>query len=97
MAIQTATSCTSSEHHGSTSSTILKGANSDNSTVGPLIANGKGGAQLWGENCVRCHNAPPPTAYGDDQWTVIGQHMRVRANITRDETEKIIEFMKNAN
>ncbi|WP_367768267.1 hypothetical protein AB3G33_08640 [Flavobacterium sp. WC2421] len=57
----------------------------------------KSGAQLWGENCVRCHNAPPPQAYSNEQWDVIGQHMRVRANISKDKTEKIIAFIKSAN
>lgn len=57
----------------------------------------KSGAQLWGENCVRCHNAPPPTAYSDDQWPVIRQHMRIRANISQQEIDKIVEFIKSAN
>lgn len=57
----------------------------------------KSGAQLWGENCVRCHNVPPPQAYSNEQWDVIGQHMRVRANISKVKTEKIIAFIKSAN
>lgn len=57
----------------------------------------KGGAILWGENCTRCHNAPAPTDYSDAQWDLIGSHMRIRANLTADETEKIVEFLKSAN
>ncbi len=57
----------------------------------------KPGALLWGENCVRCHNAPSPSAFSDNQWDVIGKHMRVRANLTADEVDKIIEFLKMAN
>ncbi len=66
------------------------------STTSTLIAD-KSGATLWGENCVRCHNAPSPTDYNDDQWSLIGEHMKVRANITDDEQSKIVEFLKSAN
>jgi cytochrome c1 len=57
----------------------------------------RGGAQLWSENCTRCHSTPPPNVYSDEQWDVISTHMRVRAAMTNDETEKIIEFIKSAN
>lgn len=61
-----------------------------------LVEN-KSGAQLWAENCVRCHNTPSPVSYNNPQWDVIGLHMRVRANLTGNEAEKIIEFLKTAN
>ncbi len=57
----------------------------------------KSGGQLWSQHCVRCHNAPPPQAYSDEQWTVIGQHMRIRANIPEKEIKAIMEFMKASN
>jgi hypothetical protein len=57
----------------------------------------KSGAQLWGENCVRCHNAPSPDAFSDEQWEIITQHMRVRANMSVTQTEKVVEFLKMAN
>jgi len=57
----------------------------------------KPGALLWGENCVRCHNAPSPSAFSDSQWEVVGKHMRVRASLTADEVDKIVEFLKMAN
>ncbi len=62
----------------------------------PLIAE-KSGAQLWGENCVRCHNAPSPPAFNDYQWETIAIHMRVRASLTDEEVQKIVEFLKMAN
>ena len=61
-----------------------------------LIAD-KSGATLWAENCMRCHNSPSPTDYNDAQWDIIGNHMKVRANITDEEEQKIIEFLKTAN
>ena len=57
----------------------------------------KSGAQLWGENCVRCHNIPSPSDFSDPQWELIGTHMRTRANLTADETLKIVNFLKTAN
>lgn len=57
----------------------------------------KSGAQLWGENCIRCHNIPSPTDFSDDQWELIGTHMRLRANLTEMEASKIIDFLKIAN
>lgn len=57
----------------------------------------KSGAQLWGENCVRCHNVPSPSIYSDKQWELVTSHMRLRANLTKEETIKITEFLKTAN
>ncbi len=57
----------------------------------------RGGAQLWSENCIRCHSTPPPNVYSNEQWEVISTHMRVRASLTDDESKKIIEFIKSAN
>lgn len=57
----------------------------------------KMGATLWGENCQRCHNLPPPTMYNDDQWKAIVTHMQVRANITKEEATKIVEFLQSSN
>lgn len=57
----------------------------------------KSGAQLWGENCIRCHNTPSPVDFNDAQWKTIGLHMQVRANLTKDETEKVVAFLQAAN
>jgi cytochrome c1 len=57
----------------------------------------KTGAQLWGENCIRCHNSPPSGDYSGSQWETIGNHMKLRANLTDDETVKIVAFLKGAN
>ena len=57
----------------------------------------KPGAQLWAENCIRCHNVPSPADFSNAQWGLIGSHMRLRAHLTAQETEKIVEFLKMAN
>ena len=54
----------------------------------------KGGAELWAENCVRCHNIRSPSSYSPAQWDVVMMHMRVRANLTPEEHKKILEFLK---
>jgi hypothetical protein len=56
----------------------------------------KGGAQLWAENCRRCHNLRAPTSYSADQWEVAVNHMRIRAGLTAEEARMITEFLKAA-
>lgn len=57
----------------------------------------KPGVQLWAENCNRCHNAPGPGEFNNDNWDLVGTHMQVRANLTKTDVEKITEFLKGAN
>ncbi len=54
------------------------------------------GPQLWADNCVRCHNIRSPNMYNDAQWQVVSMHMRVRANLTADDTRDILAFLKSA-
>ncbi len=58
---------------------------------------GKGGSQLWAENCVRCHHVRSPSSYSDGEWEVAMLHMRIRANLTAEDHQKILEFLKSAN
>jgi cytochrome c1 len=55
----------------------------------------KSGAQLWGENCNRCHNAPSMDQYGKDQWSVIGNHMKLKAGLTDAEVNKIVAYLQS--
>ena len=55
------------------------------------------GLQLWTDNCSRCHNVPGPGEYSDDEWDVIGAHMRVRAYLSEKEADNIIIFLKSIN
>lgn len=57
----------------------------------------KSGAQIWGETCVRCHNAPSPETFSDLEWDVAATHMQIRANLTQDEIDKVVEFLQSAN
>lgn len=75
-------------------------------TVSAMLLNGcyvsksteeKSGAQLWAENCNRCHNAPAPGEFNNENWDIAGTHMQVRANFTKTEIGKVIDFLKSAN
>jgi len=57
----------------------------------------KGAAQIWAENCNRCHNVRSPSQYSDAQWEVIGAHMRLRGYLTGEEQRTIVEFLKAGN
>ena len=61
------------------------------------VSAGKSGAQLWAEQCQRCHNVRSPSSYSPAQWEVAMLHMRVRANLTLEQHQKILEFLKSAN
>ncbi|PWT70662.1 MAG: hypothetical protein C5B59_19865 [Bacteroidetes bacterium] len=54
----------------------------------------KTGAQLWAENCQRCHNTPSPSSFSPQQWETVGLHMQTRALLTDEERNKIVEFLK---
>jgi len=62
----------------------------------PKVA-AKTGAQLWGENCQRCHNTPQPTTFSDEQWETLVMHMQTRALLTNHERDKITVFMQSFN
>ena len=68
-----------------------------NQTAAEAKSSGKGGAQLWTENCIRCHNIRSPSTYSDAEWEVSMHHMRIRANLTAEEHKKILQFLKSAN
>ena len=55
----------------------------------------KSGNVLWSDNCGRCHNIPPSSVYNNEQWEIVGMHMKLRANLTEDETKKIVAFLKS--
>ena len=56
----------------------------------------KSGAQLWTDNCRRCHNLRGPATFSPAQWEVVVHHMRLRANLTGEEARKVTAFLKSA-
>ena len=57
----------------------------------------KTGLQLWAENCAFCHNHRSIDSYSDAQWDVVSMHMRIRANLTAEDTRAITAYLKSAN
>jgi mono/diheme cytochrome c family protein len=55
------------------------------------------GIQIWGQNCARCHNAPPPNAYQDAEWRIITHHMKLRASLTDPEISAVLAYLQAAN
>lgn len=55
------------------------------------------GAQVWANNCVRCHNARPSAERTDLQWLVIVNHMRARANLTKGDARTVTAFLQATN
>lgn len=55
------------------------------------------GAQLWAENCTRCHYSRPPKQYSAQQWDIIVTHMRLRADLTGQEAREITKFLQANN
>lgn len=66
-------------------------------TVASAGKSGKGGAQLWAESCLSCHNVRSPSQYSDADWDIVMHHMRVRANLSASDTETITKFLRSAN
>ncbi|MBC8329363.1 MAG: cytochrome c [Planctomycetes bacterium] len=56
-----------------------------------------GQAQMWEQNCNRCHNFRDPGSLSDQEWEIVVQHMRVRGNLTAEEHENIVSFLKAGN
>jgi nitrate/TMAO reductase-like tetraheme cytochrome c subunit len=82
------------------SALIIVGCNAfKNAKENPMLTEEEstGNAQLWSENCNRCHNLRAPSSYSDVQWEVAMHHMRVRADLTAIEQKKILEFLQASN
>ncbi len=64
----------------------------------PLVihdpAKHQSGAQLWAENCMRCHELRSPSQYTPGQWSIIIQYMRLKAGLTGEQAKKIEAFLK---
>jgi cytochrome c2 len=85
------TGCSSSGSASTASTTAGAGSNSSRAE----LASAKGGAQLWTENCSRCHNLRPPDYYSPGRWAIVGQHMRVRGYLTGEEERQVTAFLQS--
>lgn len=53
------------------------------------------GAEIWQMTCNRCHNLRTPDEFAAEQWPVIIDHMRTRADLTRSEARAVATFMRD--
>ena len=80
---------------------VAAGCGSTNSAKGTAAVRAdphapKGRAQIWSENCQRCHNARPASWYSEREWEVAMHHMFVRGYLTRREHDSVMEFFRAA-
>lgn len=59
--------------------------------VKPKAAKELDADEAYKANCSRCH--PAPRKYSERKMATIMRHMRVRANLTEDETEAILRYL----
>lgn len=55
------------------------------------------GAQVYSNNCARCHNARASSERTDLEWVVIVMHMRARGNLTKGQAEAVLAFLQATN
>lgn len=55
------------------------------------------GAKAWAAQCGRCHNLRDPKEFGDQDWSTIVIHMRVRANLPGRMARDIAAFLRASN
>lgn len=55
------------------------------------------GAKVFAENCSRCHEAPDPASRDGREWRAISLHMRVFADISREEQQQVLNFLRTYN
>jgi len=57
----------------------------------------KSGAQLWEENCIMCHEVKPRSSFSPSKLDAIKRHMREEADLSPEEQEAILGFLKSGN
>ncbi|MFT7524945.1 MAG: mono/diheme cytochrome c family protein [Arenicella sp.] len=50
------------------------------------------GAEVFNNNCARCHNARGLDEFSLEEWAVIMPHMREKAHLTGNETDAVMQF-----
>lgn len=60
-------------------------------------ADARYGAQLWMNNCARCHNLRRTDEFTDREWIPIVTHMRIRAGLTGQEARDILRYLQSSN
>lgn len=74
---------------GSSESPAAENASAEDNTAAEAAA----GAELWADNCGRCHSLRDPSSYSAEEWQVTVQHMRVRVPLTGQQQRAITAFL----
>jgi hypothetical protein len=56
-----------------------------------------GRAELWQQNCMRCHNLRPADEFSDAEWEIIMLQMRTHTHLPAYESKMILEFLQQSN
>ncbi len=64
------------------------------STGQQRVADVDQGARIWTQTCVRCHNRRAAPEFTAEQWPIIVNHMRTRADLTKSEAEAVASFVR---
>ena len=56
-----------------------------------------GRAELWQQNCMRCHNLRPAESFSDSEWEIIMLQMRTHTHLPAYESKAILEFLQQSN
>jgi hypothetical protein len=54
-------------------------------------------AQMWSDNCSRCHVVRDPGSLSDSEWGVAMRHMKIRGGLTEEEHDGILAFLRASN
>ncbi len=71
--------------------------NTSGETSVSQVTNAPSGAEIWANNCARCHNFRDPTTLSDSQWDVAMMHMRVRAKLNGADARAVLKFLQASN
>ena len=52
------------------------------------------GARVWSGTCPRCHSRRQAPEFTAEQWPIIVNHMRTRADLTRSEAQAVAAFLQ---
>lgn len=63
----------------------------------PAIARERDGAQLYQQNCSRCHSERFATEKTDAQWQTVMLHMRIRGQIPSKDADAILDYLQQSN
>ena len=64
------------------------------STVQQQVGELDQGTRIWTEMCTRCHNRRAAPEFTAEQWPIIVNHMRTRADLTKSEAQAVASFLR---